>query len=232
MRDEFDQVLERYRTGTQDSTVLPEVTPPGSEPSWDYCYSWFRAGRGEDLRRDCLELGYYLANWGMFRGSGALMRTNLTAFVPVMDVINAHDEEMRGVQLAGSNSEWRALEEVYGALSVTLPSHVQPSATLITKVILGVWGCIPAMDTYVLAGVRKLQQTKGKQGIASFNRNYYDFMVELTQTHTDEIDRYRTTAKLSTFNSDTTVGAPNLPVGKVLDMYLFQIGTEVLNGES
>lgn len=38
--------------------------------SWDYCYNYFQdhPEPTQDLERSCLQLGYYLASWGMLRG--------------------------------------------------------------------------------------------------------------------------------------------------------------------
>ncbi|WP_153505468.1 hypothetical protein [Cumulibacter manganitolerans] len=217
----LSELIRTYRAESLNDDPT-DTAPAGSEPSWDYCYRWFNFdGRApHDERRDCLELGYYLANWGMFRGSGVLMRTNLAALRNTISVIDSHHADMRDVDIVGSDDEWAALDATYEALESALPGN--PSPTLITKVMLGVWGCVPAMDTYVLAGIKDLRSRARKTGLETFNRRFYDYLSLLRHTHADEIEEHRN-ADLHSFGEPST-SATRLPAGKILDMYLFQVG--------
>lgn len=219
----FDDVLQAYRSAAKRRDTTG-ATPRGSEASWDYCYSWFNKDRrpSSDDRRDCLELGYYLANWGMFRGSGSFMTTNLAALLPALPVINAHHDAMQRVDLTGTEQEWSKLKSTYDALESALPGN--PSTTLVTKVMLGVWGCMPAMDTYVLAGIRQLLDLAGQRGLTTFNRRFYNYLSEFRHAHAGEVDRYRE-APLATFGT-SAVQRTQIPAGKVLDMYFFQLGQD------
>lgn len=225
--ESFEDLIEAYHA--EDRERDPATKPAGAEPSWNYCYGWFNHDRSApyDLRRDCLELGYYLANWGMFRGSGVLMTTNLAAWRPTIDVITAHHEAMRRVDLAGADDEWFDLERVYRELGRAIPGT--PTATLVTKVMLGVWGCVPAMDTYALAGIRRHRERDGQRGIGTFNRRLYDYLSEVRSDHRDLIDRLRDSA-LSTFDNSTW--KTQIPAGKVLDMYFFQLGRAELTKQA
>lgn len=59
-------------------------TPNSRFTSFDYCYNYFQdardQGRASDLANEdhlmdsCLQLGFYLASWGMMRGSGQLIQ--------------------------------------------------------------------------------------------------------------------------------------------------------------
>jgi hypothetical protein len=44
--------------------------------SFDYCYKYFRTTEDltKDMEKSCLELGFYLASWGMLRGSSELLK--------------------------------------------------------------------------------------------------------------------------------------------------------------
>ena len=61
--------------------------PDGRGLSWEHCYEFFREHRG-DLRRvrdtAALQLGSYLASWGMYRGSSFLLQRPYTAHLPVI----------------------------------------------------------------------------------------------------------------------------------------------------
>jgi hypothetical protein len=72
-------------------------SPAGRYASFDYCFNYFQDARdaqetmylasGDRLELSCLHLGFYLASWGMMRGSGGLHRRSLQELVPVMETI-------------------------------------------------------------------------------------------------------------------------------------------------
>jgi hypothetical protein len=65
--------------------------------SFDYCYNHFqsacdggeleRLADGDDLVLSCLHLGFYLASWGMMRGSGDLLQRSIRELIPVVRAI-------------------------------------------------------------------------------------------------------------------------------------------------
>lgn len=43
--------------------------------SWEYCYEYFLRDRQQiDIKDACLNLAFYLASWGMYRGSSFLLQ--------------------------------------------------------------------------------------------------------------------------------------------------------------
>ncbi len=50
--------------------------------SWEHCYRFFRARPRNEIRSDldvaALQLGFYLASWGMYRGSSFLLQRDYT----------------------------------------------------------------------------------------------------------------------------------------------------------
>jgi len=65
--------------------------------SFDYCFNYFQTyreqGRLPDLLRadtiqlSCLQLGIYLASWGMFRGAADLLQRSARHLVPLIEII-------------------------------------------------------------------------------------------------------------------------------------------------
>src|SRR5438128_2716098 len=65
--------------------------------SFDYCFNYFQAHHDRDsvaeiaadtsLQTSCLQLGFYLASWGMLRGSSVLLRRSVKHLAPVIQVI-------------------------------------------------------------------------------------------------------------------------------------------------
>ena len=77
--------------------------PDARYASFDYCYNYFQSfreqGRAVDLAApenmqvSCLQLGFYLASWGMLRGSSTLLRKSARHYEPVIKVIAAAPAE-------------------------------------------------------------------------------------------------------------------------------------------
>lgn len=72
-------------------------SPESRYASFDYCYNYFQDARDavekdrladEDRRlSSCLQLGFYLASWGMMRGSSGLLWRSTAGLVPVIKQI-------------------------------------------------------------------------------------------------------------------------------------------------
>src|ERR1700724_165165 len=52
--------------------------PHDRDRSWEHCYRYFRSADASTIRKDhdqaALQLGFYLASWGMYRGSSFLLQ--------------------------------------------------------------------------------------------------------------------------------------------------------------
>ncbi len=60
--------------------------------SFDYCYNYFfkidSQQVNSDIEKACAFLGFYLASWGMFRGSSFLLQKSYKYFIPVVKYIS------------------------------------------------------------------------------------------------------------------------------------------------
>src|SRR4030042_1465332 len=71
--------------------------PDARYTSFDYCFNYFQSFRDlgkvaaiaytENLQLSCLQLGFYLASWGMYRGSSNLLQKSVLHLVPVVETI-------------------------------------------------------------------------------------------------------------------------------------------------
>jgi hypothetical protein len=59
--------------------------------SFDYCYNYFykNSDLTKDMEKSCFELAFYLASWGMFRGSSFLLQKSAKYFVKTVEYINS-----------------------------------------------------------------------------------------------------------------------------------------------
>lgn len=204
--------------------------------SWDYCYNYFQdhPEPTQDLERSCLQLGYYLASWGMLRGSTYLFaETNMRHYAKAVRVIEELNPTMRELD-ADSYLDPPARAEIiraYTALRMALVPGDVSHVTLVGKVMLGVWGCLPSFDTYFRRGFGKMTDTRGeKTAFHRVNDRSLMLLGDFHGRHHQEIVSLAAQYTTLGFDGDFT-GRP-LPLAKVIDMYGFQRGYASEDGSS
>lgn len=134
---------------------LQDRRPTARYTSYDYCFNYFRSfletgqvgeiASSSNLQLSCLQLGFYLASWGMLRGSSPLLSKSVKHYVPVMEAIASADSAIWTIDADGyTEAAIKTVMEVRSQLRSAFPqasSHI-----LITKIMLGVFGCVPAFD--------------------------------------------------------------------------------------
>lgn len=127
--------------------------------SFDYCFNYFQSFRDENkiadisssqnMQLSCLQLGFYLASWGMFRPSSFLLERSVKIFVPLIKNISCFDGKIWGIDVDKySDDNLDLLLECRKMIFKSFEKY-SPSDTLITKIMLGVFGNIPAFDNFV-----------------------------------------------------------------------------------
>ena len=135
-------------------------TPEARYASFDYCFNHFQEAResgdparlADDDHRmlSCLQLGFYLASWGMMRGSGDLLQRSFRDLIPVIEMIAA--EPASTWDLDAHCLGTRTDEVLALSRRVRRAFSIPASDILVTKTILGVFGCVPAFDRYFRIG--------------------------------------------------------------------------------
>ena len=142
------------------TAFLGDRTSEARYASFDYCFNHFQEAResgdtaklADDDHRmlSCLQLGFYLASWGMMRGSGDLLQRSVRDLVPVIEMIAAEPASTWDFDahcLGTRTDEVLALSR-----RVRRAFSIPASDILVTKTILGVFGCVPAFDRYFRIG--------------------------------------------------------------------------------
>ncbi|CRM87701.1 hypothetical protein [Pseudomonas sp. 22 E 5] len=132
---------------------------------WDECRPhWADLINDDQIDTTALHIGFYLANWGMFRGSsGLLQNSNLDLMKALAkSLFTGKGPELLELSLddfaAGSPNlvyNQKLLDDVLGAME-QLASNVSWTDTLKTKILMGVWGECPALDRFYIAACRDL----------------------------------------------------------------------------
>lgn len=217
---------------TEIATVVRRFQPPGVPDhhrfqSWEHCFRLFQTAPdqpSEDfVDLGALHLAAYMASWGMYRGSGFLLQYAYPVHrQAVRSVLDPAFARLRADELGGQGDDDELIE-----LVVRLAEQVRdayrpfarengsrpPSDVLVSKVILGTSGAIPALDRFVRSGIQAEGLRGGAIGrpllrrLAGFARNNLGALrAEQNRINTERGIRY--------------------PLMKVVDMYLWQRGIE------
>jgi hypothetical protein len=196
--------------------------------SWEHCYSFFAKHQNtvdEDIiDLMCLHLSNYLASWGMFRGAAFLLQKDYRIHLDVVHLILneryhilrssyirniAHDEYIiRIFELSES------IAEIYRKKTTDFENESGRNAsdTLITKILLGVFGCVPAYDRYFKEGLRLTRIASGQ-----YNPNSISQLLKFYDLHYDAFETVR--LKISE-------NGVEYPPMKIVDMCFWQLGYE------
>ncbi len=200
-----------------------EVKPDSRYASFDYCYKYFKETEPDDLARQmeksCLMIAFYLASWGMLRGSSSLLRKSAKYYEPLVLYIAAADKTMWEVDVDSySDENIERLTSLYNDLK-KLVTGGSSHLTLVTKIMLGVFGVVPAFDNYFTATMRSAFH--GRCGFRSFNSTALLCIAEFYDANHEEIDRLASESRLLCFDT----GEPTSTTytrAKIIDMYGFQ----------
>ena len=191
--------------------------------SWEHCYRYFRKSSSADLDQDAIHLGFFLASWGMYRGSSFLLQLDYTVHRDAVAVLReARFGELWAQDFDFGSSDAHAIykrtildaaKAVHAAYAAHAPRNAsQVTATLVTKVILGVLGCLPACDQYFVHGFRQCF------GYSCVNSHFVDRVFRFCSKNRRALQREQ-----RRIQDDFSA---HYPLMKVVDMYFWQIGYE------
>jgi hypothetical protein len=197
--------------------------------SWEHCYSFIqniqRAGSktAEFIDIATLHLAFYLASWGMYRGSSELLQKDYKIHTQIVQEIL--DDKYRRLWRINFDVQpetdlvillAKRLRQIYSGLGIS------PTDTLITKVILGTLGCTPAYDTFFINGVtywkKELPSEYSPKFPARFGPNSYRGLVDFYRGHRQAFE-----------DAQGHIAHRGIiyPVMKLADMYFWSLGYQL-----
>ncbi len=194
-----------------------------NERSWEHCYRYFHSHSSEAIMADrdhaALQLGFYLASWGMYRGSAFLFQYAYTVHRGVVDCLlqpkfSALWEREFGASADDADLVPLIVDACHDVWTAYLPFG-QATETLLTKVILGTMGCFPALDRYFNAGYKHA----GSGVPIRLNSAFMQEILRFCREHLDEFQAEQ--ARI-----EEAYGV-RYPLMKLVDMYFHQIGLEL-----
>lgn len=200
----------------------------GRYRSWEHCYSNFinaRDIKNAELDYLSLQLAFYLASWGMYRGSSFLLQKDYKIHIPVVkELLKEEYDPLAGIDCVELKREknQRLLEKINAFLDEyysnirgevkNIKVRNQLSSTLITKILMGTLGCVPAYDRYFISGIKKQKVASGNYNMKSIGQ-----LVDFYEKNIVELENIR---------KDMKVNGMAYPQMKILDMAFWQIGLD------
>lgn len=226
----IDELIDAAQTFYEDA----RRDKNGRSRSWEHCYRVFRDAR-TDPSPDCdylsLHLAFYLASWGMYRGSSFLLQKDYKVLVPIVEEILKPEydclfgvacTDLRESEVQGSLKELGDyIAEHFGLIRDEVAGREVPtpvSPVLITKILMGTLGCVPAYDRFFVDGIKKYRVTTQE-----YSRNSLLKLVGFYEEHNDRLEEARRGMR---------VGDLTYPQMKLLDMGFWQIGFEMDAGNN
>jgi hypothetical protein len=200
------------------------IKPEHRYSSFDYCYNYFYTKNDltKDMEKSCFELAFYLASWGMFRGSSFLLQKSSRCFVRTIEYINSLEKDLWKIDV--NNYDDIIIDnliEIYSKIKeLIIEGGSNRSLTLVTKMMLGIFGFIPAYDEYFCQSFRKI--TKEKCCFRTFNKNSLKIIKKFYDCNKNSINKL--SSKTHTYDFVTAKKTEiKYPKAKIIDMYGFTL---------
>jgi len=207
--------------------------------SWEHCYAQFTMVFKKDELSDTdidylsLHLAFYLASWGMYRGSSFILQKDYKVFYEIVEflfnnrgkfddekivsLLNEEGEDIK-IYIESFFKFDTELKELLDKIRSAVKGEVVTSVsdTLRTKIILGTYGSIPAYDRYFRDGLRA---TKGHCFILAYSENSVVKLFEFAKENRQELKDLRQ-------ELESKYGV-EYPYMKLIDIFFWQRGYEM-----
>ncbi|OGS21688.1 MAG: hypothetical protein A2252_11655 [Elusimicrobia bacterium RIFOXYA2_FULL_39_19] len=166
--------------------------PNNRYASFDYCFNYFRQfykdnsieqlATNANMQNSCLQIASYLASWGMYRGSSFLLKyKSITNFKGLIKGITEIDNRVWTIDVDKyDNSMIQLLLNTKKTIKDLLGNENNPSDTLVSKIMMGVFGCVPAFDQLFRRGM----------GIYTFNKKSLEVIANFYNSNKSDIDGF------------------------------------------
>lgn len=199
------------------------LLPTERYASFDYCFNYFQLFREkgligkladpEQIQTSCLQLCFYLASWGMLRGSSSLLQKSSKFFETLISYIVSAPRELWEIDADRySPTNIEMLIDCRRNISKTL-TPCGATDTLATKIMLGVFGNVPAFDSAFKLGF----------GVSTFGRAALGKIQQFYTENQEVIEKHRVPT-IDFFSGKPT--DRHYTRAKVIDMIFFIEGSK------
>lgn len=240
-------VQEDYNNKLSNFMKCMEMDSAHRYRSWDHCYLFFRdfweeakiqPPSDENIESACLNLAFYLASWGMYRGSSFLLQKDFTIFSEAIQLMITqkywdlwnevyYDELLvDGYDISIKHDKVTKIFDLRKELNIAFngipyikdrkSKRAEATDTLITKILLGAMGCVPAYDNFFKAGLKYMKISP----CSSFSRKSLVSVLRFLK------DNSLRSPRIPIKDRDGKDSGYSYPLMKMVDMYFWEIGYE------
>ncbi len=188
--------------------------------SWEHCYKHFSENH-DDHDLAALNLGFYLASWGMYRGSTFSLQKDYKIHIDCVHELKNITYGYEALRNASPESYINSPEKIellfqlkekikicYKPYTINKNKN-EVTDTLITKILLGTLGCVPAYDRIFKDGLKRCKLPQ------SFTERSFLKLMEQLILEQQIFKKMEMNLKTDGFN---------YPVMKQIDMYYWALG--------
>lgn len=193
--------------------------------SWEHCYKYFKENKDKSFDESvidtlCLHLAFYLASWGMYRGSSFLLQKDYKVHhEAVLEILKEKYKPLWNIKCAdilkNDNLDLifmitDELKTIYVKKREDIDKRINVSDILITKILMGTFGCVPAYDRFFISGLKEYK-------VASGNYNKKS-IINLAEYYIEQNETFEKCRK------EVSPDELDYPQMKLIDMCFWQIG--------
>ena len=199
-----------------------EVKEDQRYASFDFCYNYFHSHQGnlvgENMQTSCMQLWSYLASWGMIVRGNEIQSKNYSCLKGVVKYINEHAEFYN---LSIDDTTYvQQMMNLYQGVKSALNFEQPNQKTLITKIILGVYACCPAMDS-------RFTKTFGMSVLKDLREEELEKIVSFYKSNESTLKKMQKESSKKCFSFDGRSTSLSYTIAKLIDMYGFQRNNKI-----
>lgn len=174
--------------------------------SWEYCYKSFQMAYKNQLDKETidylsLQLSFYLASWGMYRGSSFLLELDYKIHEYVVKLLFKYKTLWETRINADLNQNFETFYKELFELIIKIkkyysekrasvkkdnPPKSEISDTLVSKILLGTIGCVSAYDRYFISSLDLIDGCQKK-----LNKNSVESLIKYYKKHFKKFESLR-----------------------------------------
>ncbi len=193
--------------------------------SWEHCYLYFLKNH-DDIKNNpnndkiiddaALNLAFYLASWGMYRGSSFILQYDYKIHKEIIKKLISNEY----CSLFYDYTDWNKINNAKNLINEHYKSYMQKyshskeiSNTLVTKILMGIFACTPAYDRFFIGGLSEFKKINNANITKNFCKNNHEYFLKLIEKEYLNLD----------FNliSDSSIPYPKM---KLIDMAFWNAG--------
>lgn len=191
--------------------------------SWEHCYNAFKKYRHDKDKTEflCMHLSCFMASWGMLRGNKLIEYDYFIHKAFVIEISNSKYDRLYDNSFE-NNDLIKELVDLINKLylhkiskKTKITENYRLSDTFVTKILLGVFGCVPAYDRYFKSAVSHYKVCS-----RNFNEHSLIDLYSFYNLYFEEFENLR-----KRFENEGVYYTPM----KLIDMCFWQLGVDLKN---